>query len=271
MCYSNIIDMPTWLRECRVTATYKVRYTSVPCYDVVKSLSASIGGQRWTPSEAARKDPKLYREEIEQSTGLYGFMSFQIIDHGYTNHHLNAESEYRPSFRMTVGNSLMAECIQRIDSSTALHMPLEMLIEESQLQTTDRRSGVVRKTTGTTVSYMLPSSLIAPKEKASQMSKTDFDCLLRAARNLDTIFETLIKDICSPNAVSRTNSPTVSSSNGPASSITMHTLEDPTLAIDWVDTDTSQSSSIWTLPKTPDEPEAANNGRTDDRSAVEDM
>lgn len=123
--------MPTWIRGSKVTAMYRIRYTSVSCYDVVKSLSASIGGHRWTPSEEARKDSKLYREEIEQSIGLHGFMSFQVIDHGYTIHHLNAESEYRPSFRMTEGNPLMAECIQRIDSSAALHMPLEMLIEEN--------------------------------------------------------------------------------------------------------------------------------------------
>lgn len=266
--------MPTWLRECKVTATYKIRYTSVSCYDVVKSLSASTGGQRWTPSEAARKDPKLYRQEIEQSIGLHGFMLFQVTDHGYILHHLSAESEYKPSFRMAVGNPLMAECIQRIDSSTALHMPLEMLIEETPLHITDRRSGAVREFTGTMVSYMLPSSLIAPKEKASRMAKTDFDCLLRAARNFDTMFETLIKDICSPNAVTRANLrgatlPAVSSSNDLASMITMDKLEDPTLAIDWVETATSRSSSIWTLPKTPDDSEAAKSEEIDLSSSVE--
>lgn len=121
------------------------------------------------------------------------------------------------------------------------------------------------------VSYMLPSGLIAPKEKSSRMTKSDFDCLLRAARNLDTMFETLVKDICSPNAVPRANLPTISPSNRRTSSVTVEILEDSTLALDWVDTNTSRSSSIWTLPKTPDETEAEKSEETDQSASGEHM
>lgn len=197
--------MLTWLNERKSAAKHRSRYTTLSCDVVVKRLSNSIGRYRWSPSEAARTTAEVLKAEIELKTGPHGFMLFSVIDQGYTLHTLNAESDYTPSFRFILGNPLLNACIQEIDGAAGLYVPVEMLVQEKILHrglhagfNNRIPTWIDKEQAGTVVSYVLPSSLIAPKEKAFSMKQPEYECLLQAATNLDKMFETLVEYICAP-------------------------------------------------------------------------
>lgn len=139
---------------------------------------------------------------VERNTGIHDFMILSAIDNGYSLHRFDPELMYQPGFRYILGSPLMAACMQKVDNTAELQAPVELSIQKVPI----RRSRFV-KVTGmchsTVVRYMLPSSVIAPKEELAYMDKAVYDSLLHAANNMDKMLEALTEFICASDDIPR--------------------------------------------------------------------
>lgn len=231
--------MPTWLNEYQITSTYKTRYTTVSIKDVIIRLRSQTRDHQWPGSYEAKSSSGLFKETERENVPLFALL--QTIDHGVVPYCSDDKPAYRPSFRFTLGSIVMGtKHIQRIHSSAGLHIPIELLVEEIPVHITYKTSSYVEEFLGTVVSYMLPSSVIAAKEKAVEMDETTYNTLLCATRWLDTLFEDLVEDICSTNDDRR-------ASLG---------LEDPSLAMDQAALHILQSQGTSMVRRAPDKIEA---------------
>lgn len=139
-------------------------HTGRPFDDVLHSLLSLMGAVKVSEIVALAKEPiseaEFARLVEERYVGKSGFMLFAQIDHSWI-------SKYGITQRMVrwiLGNPLYAITMIRHDITAGLFAPVELLVTEDA----DR--------SGTTVTYVRPSSLMVVEENPS---------LLAAAQSLD--------------------------------------------------------------------------------------
>jgi uncharacterized protein (DUF302 family) len=119
-------------------------------------------------SQAAPNEAAFADEVRRQYIGPSGFMTFATIDHGSWLTRYGIE---RKVLRWILGNPLIAITMMKIDITAGLFAPVELLMTENQ------------DGTGTTITFVRPSTLIATARDASTLD---------AALALDEKFESLV-------------------------------------------------------------------------------
>jgi uncharacterized protein (DUF302 family) len=117
---------------------------------------------------AAKGSVEAFEKKVQQYVGDSGFMLFQEMDHGRWIEKFGIK---RRLIRWIFGNPLIAITMIRRDYSAGLFVPVELLLAESD------------DGTGCSVTYVLPSSLIAVGSDPE---------LLDAAQVLDAKVEALV-------------------------------------------------------------------------------
>jgi uncharacterized protein (DUF302 family) len=149
----------------------RVTHHSLLSFDrVLSNLCAQVGettvGNIVALSTKA-KSREAFEEEVQKFVGTSGFMLFAQLDHGW----ISKFGLKQRVIRWILGNPLIAITMMRHDLTVGLFAPVELLLIEDAGRT------------GCTVTYIRPSSLIAPGKNVE---------LRKAAEALDEKFDALI-------------------------------------------------------------------------------
>lgn len=199
----------TWLTEERVETRCRFRYTSVAFGEVVGRLHDAVGRGCWTPSREVARDPAVFRREIEAAVAVgaahgFGFVVLGVVDHGFALARLGVAGRGVRSVRFSLGNPLVAADVQRLDPDAGLHLPVQLLVRETLVQApAGGRVGADVLRPGTVVSYVLPSGMIARREKGVGQAEPEYRELLRTVTKVDDMLERLVDHICTPKHTSK--------------------------------------------------------------------
>ena len=123
--------------------------TTRPFDEVLNRLRREVGSAPAAELEAARKRSRTadeFAREVNQRVGPSGFVLFFEIDHGSW---IGKFGIQRKALRWILGNPLIAITMLRHDLQAGLFVPVELYVVEQD------------DDAGATVSYVVPSSLIA--------------------------------------------------------------------------------------------------------------
>ena len=166
--------MPTATRQTHNFQGVRIQFEStLPFDEVLNRLRTQCGrasaGAIGEIAAQASSVAEFEREVNRNLVGPSGFMIFAEFDHSPW---IRAYDLNRRVLRIILGNPLIAITMLREDISAALFAPVELLLTDSS--------------TGATIQYVLPSSLIAINDNPP---------LLKAAQALDEKLGALISTI----------------------------------------------------------------------------
>lgn len=171
------------------TATRIFKHTNVSYEHVLENLFKSIGREADNQSSGLVApstesfNAESYTALVKSKLGPHGFMIFKKFDHGWwTNIVKEDGQQILKTYRIILGNPLIAITMLKHDTRAGLFVPVELLVREVLAAGQDE---IV-----TEVSYIVPSSLIAPKELKPKEE------LKAAVKILDEKLAKLVDDIC---------------------------------------------------------------------------